>query len=327
MGVRYPADYASAFQRVVFELSGVELDAEGCVAVDILQNYNSEATGEKFYYGQNSVEVDVSAYARAALNVEPATWSGLRMDRARSVLMSVRVAGEQSEKVVVCAATQPLPINALLSQLTKRTIALDECDEIAFVTDEREVTPTITVITQTGIIMELGGEMFLSEKGVVVFGLKVAEVVVEVQSRGVEPEDIVQIIVSVKMGAEERIRVTYEVAQCTRGVRMAWVNRWGAIDYYTFPNVVVSRVVAHSQAVAEEPCLTYTECEISSDIVPESIAEALSEIVASPKVWLVSGDVYTPCQVATESVEWSNNSAPSTVKLVVRTQNTPQSNE
>ena len=154
-----------------------------------------------------------------------------------------------------------------------------------------------------------------------------AEVVAEVQSRGVEPEDIVQIIVSVKMGAEERIRVTYEVAQCTRGVRMAWVNRWGAIDYYTFPNVVVSRLVAHSQAVAEEPCLTYTECEISSDIVPESIAEALSEIVASPKVWLVSGDVYTPCQVATESVEWSNNSAPTAVKLVVRTQNTPQSNE
>ena len=326
MGVRYPADYASAFQKVVFELSGFSPDADDCVAVDIMEGYNNEASGVKYYYGHNLIEVDVSAYARAALKVEPVLWCGLYLASVRSVPMSVRVGGYQSEKVLVCAATQPLPLNTLLSSLSKRTIALDERDEIAFVSDEHEIVSDITIIDRKGTEYYFGGMLFLYDKGVAVYGLDVAEVAIEAQERGIAPEDIAQIIVGVKLGAEKQIRVTYDVRSNTNGVRLAWVNHFGAIDYYTFPNIIASHLVALPEDIVGEPRRSYTECEISSEIVPQEIAEALADIVTSSKVWVVKGDTYTPCEIVTDAVEWCNCSAPTAVKLVIRTQNTPQSN-
>ena len=313
MGVRYPADYASAFQKVVFELSGFSPDADDCVAVDIMEGYNNEASGVKYYYGHNLIEVDVSAYARAALKVEPVLWSGLHLASVRSVPMSVRVGGYQSERVLVCAATQPLPLNTLLSDLSKRTIALDERDGIAFVSDEHEIVSDITIIDRKGTEHYFEGMLFLYDKGVAVYGLDVAKVAIEAQERGIAPEDIAQIIVGVKLGAEKQIRVTYDVRSNTNGVRLAWVNHFGAIDYYTFPNIIASHLVALPEDIIGEPRRSYTECEISSDIVPRKIAEALADIVPSPKVWIVEGDTYTPCEVVTAPLPTSPATTPRSI--------------
>lgn len=327
MTVNSPAEYSSAYQKVVFKLSGLSLDADGCVEVDILVDERIEAVGTKRYYNRQMVEVDVSAYARAELDVVPVLHRGLAMIRSRSVPMSVRVGGDRSEKVQVTAGTHPLPYDTLLSDLQQRTIGLDERDEISFVTEQREVLPLITVIDREGNSQTWTDAPFLADKAVLVYGIDIANIVSQAQNYGIAPQAIRTIKIDMMIGAERYEMVKYDVRDQSDGVRLAWVNRFGAIDYYTFRNAISSQLVIQTDVPIGEPKPTYTECELASDVVPRRVAEALAGIVAASKVWVVDTDGYRLCEVISDSVEWDNCSKPSAIKLKIRIPNSLPSNE
>ena len=84
------------------------------------------------------------------------------------------------------------------------------------------------------------------------------------------------------------------VAPSGRGVRLAWLSSEGSIERYTFPVTHSITLNAERERVGDGEILRTVACrsesrlEVASRYEPRATIAALSEIVASSRVWLVA---------------------------------------
>jgi hypothetical protein len=294
-------------------------DGSGVAIADIIIGDNIEAVGQKLYYNRMEFDVNVAPYVEPQLEVVPLKIRGLGKAPKRTVKVSVRVDGERSPKVIMAAGAQGLDQGVLLSASNRRTIALGQYDEIAFIPTSPEVWVSITVVDKQGRMYAWRESPYLVDgDGVLVYGVDASQIMADAKEQvGVEAESIVRFDVTILFGMTEAFTVRYDVKRTTQGVRLSWINRYGAIDSYTFPTINSANIVCDREGRVTLQS-AWREIALSSEIMPRKQVEWLAEVVTSPRVWMVEGGGLQECEVLSKKIEVDNVEVPCAVKIVVK---------
>lgn len=310
----YPKAYQSAFREACFTLG--EVSAGGWLDVGIYTPLVAEPLGVKRIYGNGEMAVNVAPYVRALLSPEPLCGAaGLTKAAGRTAACFISATGCTSATVRLTAGTDDAPSNTILSALPGVSkIRLGERDEISLITGGNSVRPMIT--------FRCGGAEYtdysfspLAADGMITFVVDADAIGALFSSMtGADAPEMEGFTVILRVAASPDIYLSrhYEVIQASHtGLRLAWINRYGAVDYFTFP------YSQGGQAGGKRECIyasggyrtIATSSEKSETLMSgqtdAATAEWLSEIFSSPAAWSVSGNVCEKVEVAEGSAEYS----------------------
>lgn len=196
---------------------------------------------------------------------------------------------------------------ALLTAMPSvRTISPGESDELTLLCDE---ACTITVTAQAGD--SATAESYRTKSGgVLVFRLDTRDF----------PDAETLTVDAGKCGS-----VSYTVVPVVSGGRrLAWRSSAGSIEHYTFPiEKSVTAETVKDRAYGTDGHLTAAarterRTTLVSAYETRAVLEALSEITASPEVWLAEDGGYTPVDVTTPAAVVHRHAAVSCLEIEIR---------
>lgn len=325
-----PTLYGSAFRPALYTID--ELDAPGGVDIEIC-DLSEAVLGTKRIYAAGSASINAAPYVRAQIAPVPVVSLGHGCHKVyeRVGKCIIRVEGEYGPAASLFGGVDDTPVGRLGSAAPSHTsIRPGERDELPIIPTGGTTAPTITfrrgesTFTDTSL-----GSVQLSTPMTVVVD---ADTVLAAWTRmtGAPGSELSEFTVTVASGNSRTYTLDHHGSG---GQRLAWVNRYGGIDYHTFPTArqvrsagsrtriatadgfrTVATSAARSTRLASAPC---TSAE----------AEWLSELFSSPAVWTVRGGgvervevsagevVATPLQPAVVEVTLESASTPVSRKL------------
>lgn len=115
-------------------------------------------------------------------------------------------------------------------------------------------------------------------------------------------------------------RIDYECV-APGGTRMAWINDYGAVDFWTFDSrrkttskVTKARIYS-SQGYTTTSVQAETTHTVCAQPLPEQTLGVLSRVLTSEHVWIVGCNAVQSVDVATESLAIYEADKPSTIQL------------
>ncbi len=321
----YPADYSSAFGDAIFVVRGVSADADKGAQVQILSASSTTPLGTKYFFNTSLIRVNVASYARAYLKIEPPTIAGLQTLPKRAVALRVGADGTYSASRYVALGADTLSQGVLLSDVAQRRLSPGEVDEITFIPPSGDVWIHITATDSKRKSYTWRTLPCVASGGMVSYVADFDSMALQAQSEGgLVPEEIVKFKAEVLFGALTAFTMNYEVVPNPQGVRLAWVNRYGAVDCYTFPVESKNRirVQRHTENTARGSAITegnaWWEQTLSAGLCNRNEAECLAAIATAPNVWRWSGGKWEPCIVLSTDVTTHNCDEPCAVNITLR---------
>lgn len=205
-------------------------------------------------------------------------------------------ASDEAVSAPLCCTTQP----------RERLLATDEWDELTFLTDG-PLTITLTAEGRQGVT----SEQFKSYLGGAVL-LRIA---------AADFPDAHAI--TVDAGDYGVFRYTL-IAPIEGSVRLAWRNRLGGIEHYTFPIVTRKEWVVHKERAygAEGYCLAAIEREeqwsLRSAYEVAARCEALTELLSAEEVWRVTEEGYEAVDVLSDAASVEQNGSLQLLTVTMR---------
>jgi len=116
-------------------------------------------------------------------------------------------------------------------------------------------------------------------------------------------------------GGPEAIVLHYSLTgEMGRGVKLCWVNRYGAIDYFTFSALARGVTVTKGADFSR----TTTTLTIVSQYQPQAVIDALSGVCSSSRVWMVGqAGEHHPAKVVTHELSFSQQ-GPNNLKITIQ---------
>lgn len=323
----FPVPYQSMFRPCLFYLE--DMRAASGVDMKIYCSQSLTPLGTKRLYSATTATVNVAPYARRLWKPTPlvAMGPGMHIDAGRHVTCWIEGGGLTSRSVVLCGGAQDDERNWLLSASPDTvSIAPGEADEMSvlsgdwvstIVTFRRgNLTYTDTSLGQRnadGMVTALidannMARRFSSLTGAMTVDLDEFTVRMKIEQSGYESRLV------------ERHYVIDRTVRPSR--RLAWINRFGAVDYHTFPLAAGFRSQgARSRVETSAGRRTaYTTARqsirLQSEPCGEADAEWLSEIFSSPAVWMVEGKEFSEVEVEAGEVVCSPFQ-PTVVEVVI----------
>lgn len=322
----YPEQYASVFAPVVFDIRGMRLDTHLNADVNIVQIGATEPIGTKRFYNSSKAKVNIAPYAESCLQIVPKKSCDLEYRPKRVVAMAVEVNGEVSEYRFVAAGREVLPTEVLLSNLTQRVISMGEVDEFSFIPPRGDVWVEIRTEDAAGRQYTTRLAPFYAEEGVLTCGVNTQTLAQMIaQESNLDTENLSKFHYRVYYADSEAFEVRYTVVKPTDGVRLAWVNRYGMIDSYTFQSVVERQTIVKRQT--EKSCdgkvaipigKAWEQTTITSGLQPQQIVAGLADVATSPKVWQWNGSGWSECIVTDSAITTHRADEPCAIKLTIR---------
>jgi hypothetical protein len=321
--ISIPRQYMSAFDSPCFEISGVATPLDVVIGSDSETPGRPRPVGSKRIYPASRVSVNAGPYVRQGLVIEPVfgektaekTETGIPTAALtpiavpkRTLSCLISAGGLNSAAAILTGGTEDAPLGAILSAAPEKvSIRPGETDEIAFITGGSPLMVDLTWETTGGEVTETLTDG-LSHHGMIVVPVDADSVAALFETRTGVPADKLQgfrIELRTPDNPDTTRRYTLDRTS-TGGKRLAWVNRFGAVDYHTFPVVAESRH-SGSRTRIETPAGFRTgatgggsvERLLSAPCDP-SMARWLAEIYSSPAVWVVG---YNPQKAAIPGVE------------------------
>lgn len=277
--ITLPALYSSVKESVIFEIDR-DIDA---VAEVMINGYLKQMP-------KNAYKVNVAQYFRDDFTIAPLdaeseptlqVWDGV--DLGRVVNASITVDSVPSEEVpLLCADKQPAP-NHFMSDLRRRNAMPGQIDELP-------------VYATTPAVVVYGSVQVSVPAGISCVGFRIPtdappRFAVDMRSPDGEVQD----------------RIEYEIEE-NDGVRLAWINAYGQIDYWNFAVRRKSSTKVTKEKIYTEAGYTATSMQadttksVTSCPLPETQANVLSQIFVSESVWCIVGDMMCPIDITTESI-------------------------
>ncbi len=324
---RFPAAYQSMFRPACFTLE--DMQAAGGVDVAIHAAQTIEPLGVKRLYSATSAVVNVSPYVRRLWKPEPMVdlGAGIHPAPGRHVVCWIECGTMTSRSVVLCGGTVDADWNWLLSAAPASVrIAPGERDEMSILSEDW-VSPVVTF--RRGNVTYTDNSMGQRSAE----GMMTAVVDVDAVARrfsamtGAPSAELDEFTVRLKIeqaGFVNRlVERHYVVDRAERpSRRLAWVNRFGAIDYHTFPLAAEFRSrggrtrVETSGGRRTAATSAVQSLKLTSEPCGAADAEWLSEIFSSPAVWMVEGASFSEVEVEAGEVVCSPLQ-PTVVEVVV----------
>lgn len=307
-----PARYGSAFRPACFTLAGVQ--APQGVDIEIRSVAGNALLGVKRIYSAEGASVNVSPYVRRLLDPVPMCdrAAGIHLGTARAASCYLSAPGFVSNAVMLCGGTEDAGANVLLSAAPPVVrIAPGEKDEMGIISEGR-VSQVITFRRGNTAYTEQTGQR--NADGSLTAVVDVDDVCRIYASRtGAGADELSEFTVRLRLeqaGFEGRVvERKYVIDRSVRtGRRLAWINRYGAVDYHTFP--VAEEFRSEGSRIRVETISGYRtvataarqSLKLLSEPCDAASAEWLSEVFSSPAVWMAGGAGLEKVEVAAGEV-------------------------
>lgn len=274
-----PDPYSSVKESLIF---GIDRDIDGVVEVVV--------NGSLKQLPRNAYKVNVAHYFQEDFDIVPVdnnldsvlhVFDGFAYNRVTEA--SIAVDQVYSDSVpVIYADKRPLE-NRFMSDLRRRTIMRGQIDELpVYVT-----APSVVVYGATSVSVFEG----ISHVGFRVPQDAPARFSVELRTPDGEVLD----------------RIEYDIEE-TDGVRLAWINAYGQIDYWNFAVRRKSTTKITKEKIYTESGYTSTSMQVDttdtaiSRPLPEALTDVLCQMFVAEDVWRLDNKVAHRIDITTESV-------------------------
>jgi hypothetical protein len=327
-----PTKYSSAFQPACYGLA--EIGAPEGADFDIMSVASTTPLGTKRIYSATTGQINVSPYLRQLIAPTPMCdkSAGIHQSVGRTASGTVRTPeGVYAPITTLCAGTEAISKNTLLSAAPHTvTIAPGERDEMSVVSEAR-VIPVVTFKRGANSYTDNTSLGQCTAVGMSVTVIDVNHVCNLYAARtGAPASELEEFTVRLKLdqsGFQDQIVERHYVidrsgGNTRQGRRLAWINRFGAIDYHTFPTVTGYRSSGSHTSVSTPGGLrtvatTATQSiGLSSEPCSPLETEWLAEIFSSPAVWTVRGSIREQVEVEAGEVV-CDPSKPAVVSLTI----------
>jgi hypothetical protein len=307
-----PKQYRSAFREPCFVVGDVAAASDMTITAD------GNPVGVKRIYPIGAATINPGPYIRRAFSIEPALRNSLVpfVCAGRSVACQISSGAYRSDTVYLTGGTEDAPVGEILSAAPETVVLRrGEYDEIPFITAGRSVVMNAVFFHDGGERRENLNSQLTDRRMMVMCVSMDLMCLYFTGLTGLDAEHLRRFTLEFTMpaapeGPEIVIRRNYLFDRSAgSGVRLAWINRYGAIDCHTFPVRSESRV-AGSRTRVETPAgyrTVATATEQSTTLLSgpcdERTAEWLAEVFSSPAVWVVSGSSTKRVEVAGGGVD------------------------
>lgn len=274
-----PAPYSSVKESLIFE---IDRTIDGVVEVEV-NDYlkqlprNAYKVNVAHYYRENFTIVPVDDDFDSVLHV----FDGLA--HSRVIEASITVDQVYSDSVPVIYADKCPLENRFMSDLRRRTIMPGQIDELP-------------VYVTGPSIVDCGFAKVSVPAGISYIGFRVPN---EVPSR---------FVVELRLpGGKVLDRIEYEI-EGNNGVRLAWINAYGQIDYWNFAVRRKSSTKIAKEKIYTESGYTSTLMQVDttemiiSRPLPEAQTDVLCQVFVAEDVWLIGDGEVRPVDITSESI-------------------------
>lgn len=325
-----PPYYGSVFRQPVFKFGDTIMPNGVDFSINVQGTDNSVSV--KRIYTMGSASVNVAPYVRGKFLIKPVHGGGLGITTApeRVVRCNISTTGLTTATVPLTCGTEDPTLRSILSAAPATVVIRPgESDEIAIVTGESYAVKPFVEFTHGGQKVTYEGLSQITTSDMVLTLVGMAKMdQLFLKMTGVSPGEFDKFTVSIRIrnnadGTETYVRRNYKVDRNSfGGRRLAWINRYGTVDYYTFPEVRETKF-GGSRTRIETPegyrtIATDTGRTETLDSGPcdDRTAEWLSEIFSSPTVWKIVDGVCEQVEASGGTVECApENPAKVTVKI------------
>lgn len=324
---KYPENYTGAFQEVIFTID--QVDPEHITQVEIY-DMDDNLLGTKRFSAGDKQTVNIGKYIADKIIVEPIYKqnSGFyktlsRYGQAYIIVEAIAIDKEsgketivqnlQSEMVKITAGTVSSKPGQMLSKHWSKTeIYPGEYDEIPFIAGSEKTSAIININSEEGTktITYENNAVVNGQTGIFLININHLY-----NTAGIKNNDeVYNIEVEIKTKAGTIAKREYDVKdENPNTVRCAWMNEYGAIDYYTFCRTQSEKIKCNKKRVYGENGYTIsnsiaeTTIRATSDAVTKDTYDWLSNIIASPKAWRVENDKMIPIDITNDQTEYDSH--------------------
>lgn len=307
-----PTQYQGAFGEVVYTI--VEADPQQIVDVEIYSSSEGKVIGLKRYRNQSEYQVNVANYLQQQFNIEPfmACETAVVSDPSRSVYYTISVNEVQyTPQKIATAGFINAPQGCFMTDAPQmRPISVGQSEELSMVIDSGQRQLIVEMENSVGerVALSIGGGVSNGLINVVNINMDHLDTLLREKSgRGVESCVLMRVVVESE--ACGRMSHSYRiVSPQSGGVRLCWLNPYGAIDYYTFAQEVESSVSVKRTKVYGRSGYMIVDSQMQSSnrlvshYEPQATMKWLSQLLGSPKVWVCEAHGYRRVDIVTSSV-------------------------
>ncbi len=293
---RLPLDNAPAGGALRYTFSS---DARGTFLVRVIDSRNAELLAAMRFVDVMGATFDIAPVVRRAFAPRPATGATAlcpATDRTAEISVAVYAEGSATPLLTApvrtfLAVSPPLSYASILTSMpAERLLGAGECDELLLLP---AVAQGVT-ITAEGRGMSVMRAFDLAATTPAILRIDSADF------PGAER-------ISVDAGACGTVGYTL-LPMPSGSMRLAWRTSRGSVEHHTFP-FVESREAEVDAGAARERIIVRSAC------VGEEAAEALSEIVSSPDVWIAERNSYTRVSVVSRRAAVSRRGVLSSIEI------------
>lgn len=301
-----PSDYAPLDGGIVYAFEAAQSGTHNFRIIDVT---SGDELGVKRFYATAKGRFDIAPYLRDRIRYTPAAGStGFAGADGRSVTVRVETDGAATPARTFLpgrTAGRSLEIRTSLPRI--RLLGRGECEEITLLGDD---PCTATLLTGNDGTVE--SVTYRDTVG----GLRLFRL---------DTADFPQAeTITLRFG--EAGEVEYRIVERTREARrLAWVGRAGSIEHYTFPIEQLCEVRVAKERICgrEGPATVRCEREVRTTLVSAfetaETAEALTDILSAPAVWLVGKEgSHVPVDVLTDRAVIRRHGAFSCLEITIR---------
>lgn len=322
-----PQNYSPAFSALIYE---IECESSDNFEVEIYDATTDELLGTKRYSDLDTHQVYISDYVQYQFDIQPLISSPCALQVDEDKLKGVYVKVDEQDATDATwhtFAVESVDQNQMMTNApTKRKIAWAECDEFSFIATECSITARYFLLGEQGYYQILNTSID-ADNQVVSLLTDMSVIAQELESEGFETSDFYQMILSVEVDDDVAFSVEYELTSVNyEHKRLCWINKYGAVDYYTFEGRSNSQFEVSKTRIYSADGYKVTNSEANttmllySDFEPLDTMAWLSEMLASPKIWLVEKDgEYSNIDITTQSVVYDSDDL---LRLEINVRNT-----
>jgi len=302
--LRTPEPFSPAFGEILYAVSLTE-DEKG-EEISIFNSAVTEKIGIKKATEVPTFNLNVSDYVRSQIRIEPfARRECGIMEAIQRTFYSCIAHQEWASTNPHTAGIVSMGMNKPLCEPVIRRISEDEQDEICWIATDGPVSARalFPLHDKDPIEIYLGREEIVDPKmlALIINGPNLNNLL---QQRGYAWSDFSQFAVEVYASHRLMSRIEYRIRPYNSNkIRLAWWNRQGAIDMYSFEAVKeVHYKVEKEQVAANEMTRQYSgtgrkEMSVVTGCSTRQQDQWLAQIIGAPQVWMEQKEKWMPVQI------------------------------
>ena len=302
--LRAPEPFSPAFGEILYAVSLTENEKGG--EISIFNSAVTEKIGIKKATEAPAFTLNVSDYVRSQIRIEPFARQGCGIiDADQRTFYSCIACPDWVSVNPHTAGIVSSGMNETLCEPVVRRISKEEQDEICWIAREGVVSVRILFALQDKEPVEIYlGRKEIADPKMLALIINGADLSNLLQQRGYEWDEFSHFTVEIYASHQLISRIEYHIRPYNSNkIRLAWWNRHGGIDMYTFESTknilykAKKEQVVTGGATRQYSCSGHKEISVVTGCSTRQHDQWIAQIIGAPQVWVEQNEEWAPVEI------------------------------